>query len=183
MDGRGTPDGNNLEAVSTLKGSHRDKFHLGATFHPRWRRLPFSEQSQPAQPASLVYHRRHIAGGRVVGETLSLSKEKEEERETPRRRGRNAITAALNLFEVHCATGGGVNGNATSSTSLSLSSLLVLLPAALPPFARPLRAEDRHNATGEGMRGWLENNRRADLFPLFFLSTEEGRRKSADCGE
>lgn len=81
MDGRGTPDGNNLEAVSTLKGSHRDKFHLGATFHPRWRRLPFSEQSQPAQPASLVYHRRHIAGGRVVGETLSLSKEKEEERE------------------------------------------------------------------------------------------------------
>lgn len=81
MDGRGTPDGNNLEAVSTLKGSHRDKFYLGATFHPRWRRLPFSEQSQPAQPASLVYHRRHIAGGRVVGETLSLSKEKEEERE------------------------------------------------------------------------------------------------------
>lgn len=46
--GRGTADGNNLEAVSTLKGLHRDKFHLGATFHPRWRRLPFSEQSQPA---------------------------------------------------------------------------------------------------------------------------------------
>lgn len=73
-----------------------------------------------SRAASLVYHRRHIAeGDGLVGET--------RKRETPRRRGRNAITAALNLFEVHCATGGGVNGNATSSTSTDLP--LVLLPS------------------------------------------------------
>lgn len=145
--------------------------------------LSQSRASQPSQPALFITGVISLGDGWLARLSLSLERERGRERETPRRRGRNAITAALNLFEVHCATGGGVNGNATSSTSLSLSSLLVLLPAALPPFARPLRAEDRHNATGEGMRGWLENNRRADLFPLFFLSTEEGRRKSADCGE
>lgn len=78
-----------------------------------------------SRAGSLVYHRRHIGG---MGRLPRL------ERETPRRRGRNAITAALNLFEVHCATGGGVNGNATSSTSTDFPPpSLVLLPRNRPP--------------------------------------------------
>ena len=45
-------DRNSLEAVSTLKGLHRDKFHLGATFHRGWRRLPFSSSQPCLSPAS-----------------------------------------------------------------------------------------------------------------------------------
>lgn len=121
-------------------------------------------QSRASQPCLSPASYRWGTGG--WRDSLEREREggRERERETPRRRGRNAITAALNLFEVHCATGGGVNGNATSSTSL-------LPPRSSSrrssPFRAPLRAEDRHNATGEG-RGWLENNRRADLFSSLF---------------
>ena len=189
--GRGcSRDRNSLEAVSTLKGLHRDKFHLGATFHRGWRAPPFLEQ--PALFITGVISRREGDGVSGVGET--------RKRETRRRRGRNAITAALNLFEVHCATGGGVNGNATSSTSTDHP--LVLLPSCcccccchrrrvtasatlfslcffrfsplLPFVSLRLARPTGYNASRA--TGWLENNRLFSSLFLFFFFFTEGKR-------
>lgn len=95
----------------------------------------------------------------------------EREREGGRERGRLLGVAAVTQLRPHliCLKYTAPPAEVLMATRPHplLSSLLVLLPAALPPFARPLRAEDRHNATGEG-RAWLENNRRADLFSSLF---------------
>lgn len=95
-------------------------------------------QSRASQPCLSPASYRWGTGG--WRDSLESEREggRERERETPRRRGRNAITAALNLFEVHCATGGGVNGNATSSTSLlpPRSSSRRSSPFRAPPSSR-----------------------------------------------
>lgn len=145
-------DRKSLEAVPTFKGLHRDKFLPWCNLSSSLAAPPFLEQ--PALFITDVIPRRDG----FVGET------RKRERETPRRYGRNAITATLNLFEVHCTTDGGVNGNATSSTSASHPLILLppsavssrRLPSLLHPFLAPPCDAELYNG---GAAGWPWNNR------------------------